>query len=188
MNESWESFNCRNGISVEDLWPSTAEDYSAESRTLSTAKLYPVFNLELTKDEMTYLSAWFWIDLVGSPASLTRRPSMVQRWRQSVRLSLDEINGHVNVDKLLGNRRHLFNTVSSRYLVDSIVKNTPIAFDALIRNIVQDGYAQHLLSLLDEGIQVTNNELLLLLLPVSLSLLIKTLYFNIFGNKKNIII
>lgn len=148
MNQPWTQFSTKYGITSEDLWP--ALDSMATGRTLSTAKLYPIFNLDLSKDEMLHLSRFFWLELIDDEYQ-PNTTSMVAKWRHSVRLSLEEIESHVNLEKLLGNRRHLFNLVATQSLVDSIVNNTPITFGSLIRNAVRDGYAHHVLNLLDDG-------------------------------------
>ena len=143
MNQSWTEFSRRYGISTHDLWS------SSQNRTLSNAKLFPIFSLGLSKDEMTHLSHYFWLELIESSTLINA--TTLAKWKQSVRLSLEEIESHVNLEKILSNRRGLFNLASTRSLVDSIVNNTPIPFASLIRNAVRDGYAHHMLNLLDEG-------------------------------------
>lgn len=143
INQSWTEFSRRYGISTDDLWP------SSRNRTLSNAKLFPIFSLGLSKDEMAHLSHYFWLELIES--STLVNATTLAKWKQSVRLSLEEIGSHVNLEKILANRRRLFNLASTRSLVDSIVNNTPIPFASLIRNAVHDGYAHHMLNLLDEG-------------------------------------
>lgn len=148
MNESWEKFSRRCGITASDLWPSVV---AGVDRTLSNAKLYPIFNLDVvSKDEMANLSEHFWIDLIQSATTSTPVANVV-KWRQSVRLSLEEIACYANLEKLLARRRHLFNLASVQTLVDAIVRNRPIQFASLIRNAVHDGYAELMLNLLDEG-------------------------------------
>lgn len=144
MNETWNSFTKRTSIIASDLWPSPA----STERTLSTAKLYPIFSLHLSKHEMDYLSSYFWFDLIDKET----RTSSITKWRQSMRLSLEELNAHVNLEAVLARRRNIFDLVSTHSLVDSVVRNRPIQFASLIRNAVRDGFAERLLDLLDQGL------------------------------------
>lgn len=155
MNESWTSLSRRLGIEASDLWPTSQSGGGGEqeNRTLFNAKLYPIFNLSLSKDEMAYLSEYFWLDMISARQQQQQQSGLVAKWRQSVRLSLEQIGAHVNLGKLLDQRRYLFNMASIQLLTDSIIHNRPINFVSLIRNSVRDGYAQHLLNLLDQGTQ-----------------------------------
>jgi hypothetical protein len=143
MNEMWSSFSKKTGINQNDLWPLCA----LNERNLANAKLYPIFNLNLSKEEMSYMSRYFLIDLISSQFSTNN----VIKWKQSVRLSLEELGSHVDLEKLLANRRFIFNLVNIERLIDSIIKNKPIEFNYLIKNAIRDGFAERVLNLLDEG-------------------------------------
>lgn len=106
---------------------------------------------------MAHLSQFFWLELIDAPHS-----SLLSKWKKSVRVSLEDIGAHVNLEKLLVSRRNHFNMTSTKSLVDSIVRNTPIPFGSLIRNSVCDGYAHHMLTLLEEAARAHNHDLILL--------------------------
>lgn len=144
MNEKWSEFSRRTTITEFDLWNQTTAPCS-----LWNAKLYPLINPSLSKVEMATLSRFFWIDSHGSGGKLSS--DLVVKWRNSLRLSLEDILAILSLKDLFQQRRLIFNNINSRHLVDSIVSNTCIPFRNLIRNAIYDGYADELLKLLDDG-------------------------------------
>lgn len=157
MNEPWSEFSSRTQIVDSDLWPADAVD--ANERTLFNAKLYPIFNSTSSKEEMTYLSRYFLIDLTRVDF---QNASMVKKWRQSVRLSLENIGSIVRLESLFDNRRKLFNSVNVNYLIESILANRPIEFNRIIAHSIRDGCGEQILSLLDEHALKNAHDLMLL--------------------------
>ena len=149
MNQSWTDFNQSTLITEEDLWPSMGRKSGRSGeRSLFNAKLYPVLHPHLTVEDMSQLNQNFWMDLIKQ----TRNVSLVGKWRESLRLSLEEIGSLVDLEKMFENRRRLFNIVNARHLVKSVTEKKPIKFGSLIKNAVHDGYAKEILKLLDEGL------------------------------------
>jgi hypothetical protein len=145
MNQKWWDFNQTTGINIEDLWPS-----STISKNLFNAKLYPIFNTNMTQTEFNLFRKNFWFDLIKMP----KDKQSVKKWRESHRLSLEEIGSIVNLEKTFETRRILFNRISAKHLVDSVIQKRPINFNALIKNCVHDGFSDELLKLFDEGIHL----------------------------------
>ncbi len=144
MNQSWPDFKQSSLINENDLWPATC---NIDECTLFNAKLYPIFHSHLTVEEMRLLNLNFWMDLIKHP----RSGVIVSKWRESLRLSLEEIGSLVNLERTFENRRRLFNAVNTRHLVKSVMEKRPIKFNSLIQNAVHDGCAQDILKLFDEG-------------------------------------
>ncbi len=149
MNQMWSDFKQNTLINEHDLWPASL---SQNERTLFNAKLYPIFHSHLNVEEMRQLNLYFWLDIIKHP----RNPLAVNKWRDSLRLSLEEIGSLVNLEKMFENRRRLFNIVSTRHLAKSVIEKRPINFKSLIQNAVHDGYAHEILKLLDEGNEKIN--------------------------------
>jgi hypothetical protein len=148
MNQSWSEFKQSSLIDAEDLWPSAGKSArNGSERTLFNAKLYSIFHPHLTVDEMSLLNQNFWMDLIKHP----QNSSLVNKWRESLRLSLEELSSLIDLEKLFDNRRRLFNTVNAQHLVKSVIEKRSIKFSSLINNAVHDGYANEILKLLDDG-------------------------------------
>jgi hypothetical protein len=144
MNEEWANFKSKYLIHEEDLWPAM----NAKRRTLFNAKLFPLMNDSLNQAEMSELRNWFWINLkLNSPNSRT----LVQKWQQSLRLSLEDLVCHAQMHRTFEHRRQIANLNLSKHLINSIVSNRSIQFHVLIRNMIKDGFADQLLSQFDNG-------------------------------------
>lgn len=144
MNDEWTNFKSKYAIQEEDLWPAM----NVEQRTLFNAKLFPLMNASLNQVEMSELRNWIWINLKLNPAN---NRTLVQKWQQSLRLSLEDLVCYVQLDRTFEHRRQIANLVNSKHLINSIVANKCIQFHVLIRNVIKDGFANQLLSLFDQG-------------------------------------
>jgi hypothetical protein len=138
MNDDWLTFREKNSnlIDASDFWEATV---SSSERCLRNAKLYPLFNMEKA------LKAEFWID------SRKKSVEEIKIWKQSYRLSIEDILKSSDISKLFQNRRHIFNLVNLKTLVKSVIQNKAIQFNDIIQNAVLDGYAFDLLKFFDDG-------------------------------------
>lgn len=147
MNVKFSDLNSNTGIKSTDLWSS---DLDNNKKTLLNAKLYPLVNSNLNKQEMDELSCFFWINLLNNP--LSSNPILINNWRQSLRLSLEDIITIVNLEALFMHRRKVFNLINNKMLVRSVIDSKQIEFNSIIRNAIYDGYGNEILKLFDEGI------------------------------------
>ena len=164
MNEPWSSFTARTSIDASDLWP-LSNGGGVTRRSWLNAKLYPVMHMALTDAEMSDMRLFFWTNLMTTTTTLrplgsscvagavsnNSNSNSVKKWRQSVRFSVEEIVLLVSLAKLFERRRRLFNRVSTSYLVESVVHMRPIHFARFTRNAIHDGYAEHILRLLERA-------------------------------------
>lgn len=150
FNEEWSTFKEKTTINEFDLWP-----HSLENRTLFNAKLYSLLYSGSCESERNELSEFFWLNS-------NRSQSLVSKWRNSLRLSIEDIVAVINLEKLFTKRKSIFNTINSDLLVKCIVENKVIQFTPLIRNAVYDGYANDILRKLDEAALKATHDLVLL--------------------------
>jgi hypothetical protein len=152
FNEKWEDFKANSGINESDLWPS---DIEPKNRTLLNAKLYSMVHSG-SSDERNYLSEFFWLE------ANEKKKNFVNKWRNSLRLSLEDIIAITNLDKLFAKRRSINSCVNTDFLVSHIVENKVTQFLPLIRNAVHDGYATEILTKLDEAALKSVHDLIVL--------------------------
>ena len=143
MNESWPRFKERTNclIKESDLWDSEVEP---SSRRLMNAKLYSLINASDTKIETDDMNQYFWINA-------NKSNELVKKWKQSLRLSLQDIVLNLDYSKTFKTRRNIFNLINLNSLVKNVVDNKVIPFNEIIRNTIHDGYAKEILRLFDEG-------------------------------------
>ena len=144
MNKSWQQFKLETSINEIDLWD---DNTALDKRSLTNARLYPYISLYLDKDEMSSLSQYFWIDLMSS----SQKSILVKKWRESSRLSLENVFAMLNYEQLFTRRRRVFNTINVKFLVEHVIENKSIQFNSLIRSAVYDGYANEILKSFDKG-------------------------------------
>ena len=144
MNKSWQQFKLETSINEIDLWD---DNTALDKRSLTNARLYPYISLYLDKDEMSSLSQYFWIDLMSS----SQKSILVKKWRESSRLSLENVFAMLNYEQLFTRRRRVFNTINVKFLVEHVIENKSIQFNSLIRSAVYDGYANKILKSFDKG-------------------------------------
>ena len=147
MNGDWLKFRekTKNLIDDTDLWD---RQIGSNERCLRNAKLYPIFNLshvKALKTEMRDFNQFFWIN------SQKMSEDCIKMWKQSYRISIEDILKSSDISKVFQNRRNIFNLVNIKTLVKSVVLNKAIQFNDIIRNAVLDGYSTELLKLFDEG-------------------------------------
>lgn len=159
MNLSWCEFKSKTKINESDLWPLYRIGELDSGRTLLNAKIYPIFHAELSRNELFELSRTFWLDIIHHPRSSA---TLVNKWKESQRVSLEEIGTMVDLASLFENRRRLFNLVNGQHLVNSVLVKRGIQFGSLIRNAVHDGFAHELLGLFDEAALEYANDLITL--------------------------
>jgi hypothetical protein len=170
MNEKWSDFVKDNPtISENDLWPQS-EIIDLNERSLINAKLYPIIHLNLNEAEMNHLRQFFWIDF----KSKVRSSLLIKKWKQSVRVSIEDIISMINLEKLFENRRHIYNIINSNHIIDCILKSKPTKFTSLIRNAIYDGYSNELLSYLEETAFKNSKDLMVL--PKIMVFISNTLY------------
>lgn len=155
MNQSWMEFSALTSIVESDLW---SDEIAPRSRCLMNAKLYPVVNLYLEEDEMIEMRDFCWINLLDS----NEKNLMVKKWRQSMRLSIEEVLDLKKLEKIFAKRRFITNSVRSEMLVKQVIASKSIRFDALIRNIVHDGYSNEILESFDRAALENSDDLMLL--------------------------
>ena len=158
MNEKWSDLKSKTLINESDLWPIVGGVNKNTERTLFNAKLYPIFHPNLTVDEMSLLNKNFWLDIIKHP----KNSVLMNKWRESLRLSLEEIGPLVNLERLFSNRRRLFNLVNVKHLVKSVMEKRPIQFNSLIQNAVHDGFALEILKLFDQAALQNLGDLIML--------------------------
>ena len=143
MNERWIKFKERtnNLINENNLWDS---DVEPSSRCLMNAKLYSLINASHSKIETDDMNQYFWIS--GNMSN-----ELIKKWKQSLRLSLQDIVLNLDYSKTFKNRRNIFNLINLNSLVRNVVDNRVIPFNEIIRNTIHDGYANEILRLFDEG-------------------------------------
>ena len=103
MNLSWEEFQCKTTITESDLW---TNDLEPSERNLFNAKLYSLIHFDSCKKENDHLNEFFWINLNKISQS------SVNRWRHSLRLSLEDIVAIINLEKLFDKRRFIYNSIN----------------------------------------------------------------------------
>ncbi len=155
MNINWEEFSRSTSICKSDLWPEAGN----EEQCLMNAKLYPVLNVHMDRDEMNEMREFFWIDLINSRNGSA---DLVNKWRKSMRLSIQDVLATRRVDKLLDKRRFIRNKVNAEMLVREVVAGRSIKFVSLIRKAVSDGYADLILSGFDRAAFENCDDLMLL--------------------------
>lgn len=170
MNEKWSDFVRDNPmISENDLWPQT-EMIDLNERTLLNAKLFPIVHLNLNETEMNRLRNFFWVDF----KTRNKSSSLIKKWKQSVRVSIEDLISMINLEKLFNNRRHIYNIVNNHHIIDCILKSKPAKFTSLITNAIHDGYSHELLSQLEEA--AFKNSTDLMILPKIMVFISNTLY------------
>ena len=152
FNEKWQDFKAKTGINESDLWPS---DIELKDRNLLNAKLYSMIHSG-SSDERNYLSEFFWLE------TNEKKKNFVNKWRNSLRLSLEDIIAITNLDKLFVKRRSIYNSVNTDFLVSHIVESKVTQFLPLIRNAIHDGYATDILTKLDEAALKSVHDLIVL--------------------------
>lgn len=143
MNSNFSMFSSLTSIKEKDFWPD-----ETNCKTLFNAKLFPVLNSNLNTEEMDHLRKYFWIDLINSNFVCD---SLVNKWKNSYRYSIEDISRLLNLQELFYRRRSIFNKINIDFLVNSVVNNRPIKFGSIIRNSIQDGYAHEILNQFDES-------------------------------------
>ncbi len=114
------------------------------------AKLYPIFHHALNEVDINLLIETYLIqDEKGSLAS--NRKVNYNKWRQCLRLSLNEIIQITNLNDLFDNRRSIMNRIILKQFIDSIINKKPFQFLSFIRNSICDGHVHQILEALDEG-------------------------------------
>ena len=166
MNEKWDLFQKRTNINQHDLWPNGTKE-----RKLWNAKLYPLINHALNRDDIEELNQFCWLKLADTSI---KSVDLIDKWRSSLRLSLDDILSIINFENLFRHRRSIFNHINNRYLVNSVVENRCIPFGNLIKNAIYDGYSDSLLKLFDRA--ALNNAHSLIILPRLMSFISSTLF------------
>jgi len=141
FNENWQEFKKKTTINESDLWPN---DMDQTKRTLFNAKLFSLLHSGSCEIERNNLSDFFWIEMSK------KTPSLVNKWRNSLRLSLEDIFPIINLEKVFNNRRFIFNCINTDLLINHIVENKVTQFIPLIKNSVHDGYIDNVLKRLDE--------------------------------------
>ncbi len=169
MNEKWSDFVKDTLISENDLWPQS-EIMDSNERSLLNAKLYPIIHLNLNEIEMSQLRQYFWVYF----KSKNKSPLLIKKWKQSVRVSIEDIISMINLEKLFKNRRHVHNIVNANHIIDCILKSKPSKFTSLITSIIRDGYSHELLSLLENAAFKHCNDLMIL--PKLMVFISNTLY------------
>ncbi len=142
MNVAWAEFSRTTSISESDLWSAADEE-----RCLMNAKLYPVLNINMDREEMLEIREFFWTDLINSE----NKPQLVSKWRNSMRLSIQDILATCRLDRLFEKRRFISNSVNAELLVKEVVAGRSIDFVSLIRKAVSDGYAGLILGGFDQA-------------------------------------
>ena len=141
FNENWQDFKTKTTINESDLW---SNDMDQTKRTLFNAKLFSLLHSGSCEIERNNLSDFFWIEMSK------KTPSLVNKWRNSLRLSLEDIFPIINLEKVFNNRRFIFNCINTDLLINHIVENKVTQFIPLIKNSVHDGYIDNVLKRLDE--------------------------------------
>lgn len=141
FNENWQDFKTKTTINESDLW---SNDMDQTKRTLFNAKLFSLLHSGSCEIERNNLSDFFWIEMSK------KTPSLVNKWRNSLRLSLEDIFPIINLEKVFTNRRFIFNCINTDLLINHIVENKVTQFIPLIKNSVHDGYIDNVLKRLDE--------------------------------------
>ncbi|XP_077982248.1 L-fucose kinase-like isoform X2 [Glandiceps talaboti] len=137
-NSPWVIFLRRTGIDKEDLWPADKTDYD---RTLFNAKLYPVWHC--TEDVGIQEVLW----LQG--AEVKDSDKMLQRWKYSWRLSLQEILPCIDVSVEFQWRRDLFYDIAQHQMKDVLRGTQSKGLLPYFKSAVVDGYSEQILDTLD---------------------------------------
>lgn len=153
FNENWIDFTKKTTITESDLW---TNDIEPKRRTLLNAKLFSLLHSGSCGFERIQMSEFFWTEVNKKSQNL------INKWRHSLRLSLEDIVSIINLEKLFNKRRFIFNTINSDLLVNHIIENRVTQFIPLIRNAVHDDYANDILKKLDEAALKSIHNLVLL--------------------------
>ena len=143
MNNKMSQFSTLTSINENDFWPE-----EVECKSLFNAKLFPILNSNLNKEEMDYFRKYFWLDLINSDFV---NENTINKWKKSLRYSLEDISPFFNLQKLFQRRRSIFNKININFLANSVVNNHSIKFASIIRNSILDGFAQDILTKFDES-------------------------------------
>ena len=155
MNRKWSDFTKSATIFESDLW---SADVKPEHRSLMNAKLFTISSVHLNQHDMTRLNQFFWIDLLNAIS----KGQLVSRWRQSMRISLNDILELQSLEKLFEQRRFILNKIQTEMFISRVVSKTSINFISLIRIAVHDGFANNILDSLDR-VALENHDNLFLL-------------------------
>ncbi|XP_070574634.1 L-fucose kinase-like [Ptychodera flava] len=137
-NSPWIVFLQRTGIDKEDLWAADQTDYD---RTLFNAKLFPVWHC--TEDVGIREVLW----LQG--ADVEDNDAMLQRWKESWRLSLEEILKCIDLTMEFQWRRDLFYEIAQQEVKDVLLNSQNKGLLPYFKSAVLEGYADQLLHTLD---------------------------------------
>lgn len=135
-NVPWGVFLSRTGVDKEDLWATHLSDYD---RTLYNAKLFPVMACQ----NSIGMKEALWL-LNGE-----KDEEMLQRWRSSWRLSLEEIMTNIDLSSEFLWRRQMFLQVGLRRVEDVLMNSRNLGVLPFLKCAVVEGYAQEMLDTLD---------------------------------------
>ncbi|XP_072169191.1 L-fucose kinase-like [Diadema setosum] len=135
-NSPWMVFLTRTGVDKEDLWPTHLSDYD---RTLYNAKLFPVMACQISIG----IKEALWL-LHGE-----KDEEMLQRWRSSWRLSLEEIMMNIDPSTEFQWRREMFIQVGLKHVEDVLLNSRNQGILPMLKCAVAEGYAQLMLDRLD---------------------------------------
>ena len=138
-NNPWLVIMDRTGIIKEDLW---ATDVDNDDQTIMTAKLFPVFHAS----EQVGLKEILWLQ--GQMEDKNR--SILNRWRSSWRLSLQDILSLVNIEEEFHWKRQLFYEVCQRRIEDGLTEKKNIGFRSIYTSAVVDKFTENILRTLDQ--------------------------------------
>ncbi|OQV21505.1 L-fucose kinase [Hypsibius exemplaris] len=140
-NIPWPDFMMSSQINETDLWPS-----STGMKTLWNAKLFPV----LTDSGEPTLDTLFWAFHPARQHRLRSGYPEVDKWRSSWRFSFDDIFKAIDVAAEFASRRALFNDVLGEILRQKLLHSEDFNFLPYFRSAAADGFAQQLLTVLDD--------------------------------------